>query len=156
MQNCGKPWSIRRQHPRCSASSAARRRTCNLCSIRSLRARLGSAGLMTYCYDAARGTRWLCALIFGPMPIRRVEISIDAPEYHSVREHGTLHIPDVRAQNDFPHVGSTGGFRTFLSAPLRLQGEFIGALTARRIEVRPFTPPQIKLLVTFADPALIA
>src|SRR5262249_15953978 len=92
----------------------------------------------------------------GPMPIRRVEISIDAPEYHSVREHGTLHIPDVRAQNDFPHVGSTGGFRTFLSAPLRLQGEFIGALTARRIEVRPFTPPQIKLLETFADQAVIA
>src|SRR5262249_26018532 len=93
---------------------------------------------------------------FGPMPIRRVEISIDAPEYHSVREHGTLHIPDVRAQNDFPHVGSTGGFRTFLSAPLRLQGEFIGALTARRIEVRPFTPAQIKLLETFADQAVIA
>src|SRR5215831_4564740 len=92
----------------------------------------------------------------GPMPIRRVEISVDAPEYHSVREHGTLHIPDVRAQNDFPQVGSTGGFRTFLSAPLRLQGEFIGALTARRTEVRPFTPVQIKLLETFADQAVIA
>src|SRR5262249_47211159 len=92
----------------------------------------------------------------GPMPIRRVEISIDAPEYHSVREHGTLHIPDVRAQNDFPHVGSTGGVRPFFSAPPRLQGEFIGALTARRIEVRPFTPAQIKLLETFADQAVIA
>ena len=93
---------------------------------------------------------------FGPIPIRHVEISIDAPEYHSMREHGTLHIPDVRAQNDFPQVGFIGGFRTFLSAPLRQQGELIGALTARRIEVRPFTPVQIKLLETFADQAVIA
>ena len=32
----------------------------------------------------------------------------------------------------------------------------MGALNARRIEVRPFTPAQIKLLETFADQALIA
>ncbi len=31
-----------------------------------------------------------------------------------------------------------------------------GLLIARRIEVRPFTPPQIKLLETFADQAVIA
>ena len=47
-------------------------------------------------------------------------------------------------------------YRTFLAAPLRQQGEFIGALIARRIEVRPFTPAQIKLLETFADQAVIA
>ena len=46
--------------------------------------------------------------------------------------------------------------RTFLAAPLRQQGEFIGLLNARRIEVRPFTPAQIKLLETFADQAVIA
>ena len=46
--------------------------------------------------------------------------------------------------------------RTFLSVPLRQQGELIGVLTARRIEVRPFTPAQIKLLETFADQAVIA
>ena len=73
-----------------------------------------------------------------------------------MREHGTLHIPDVRAQNDFPTLGSAGGLRTFLAVPLRQQGELIGALTARRIEVRPFTPAQIKLLETFADQAVIA
>ena len=48
------------------------------------------------------------------------------------------------------------GSRTFLAVPLRQQGEFIGALIARRIEVRPFTPAQIKLLETFADQAVIA
>ena len=45
---------------------------------------------------------------------------------------------------------------TFLAVPLRLQGEFIGALVARRSEVRSFTPAQIKLLETFADQAVIA
>ena len=93
---------------------------------------------------------------FGSIPIGRVEISIDEPQYRWMREHGTLHIPDVRAQNDFPLVGSAGDFRTYLAAPLRQQGELIGSLNARRTEVRPFTPAQIKLLETFADQAVIA
>ena len=38
--------------------------------------------------------------------IGRVEISIDEPQFRWMREHGTLHIPDVRAQNDFPMMGS--------------------------------------------------
>ena len=73
-----------------------------------------------------------------------------------MREHGTLHIPDVRAQNDFPTLGLGAAFRTFLSVPLRQQRELIGGLFARRTEVRPFTPAQIKLLETFADQAVIA
>ena len=94
---------------------------------------------------------------FGPIPIGRAEISIDEPQYRWVREHGTLHVPDVHAaQNDFPMLGVVGGCRTFLAAPLRQQGELIGALNARRNEVRPFTPAQIKLLETFADQAVIA
>src|SRR6185369_10158622 len=39
---------------------------------------------------------------------------------------------------------------------LRQHGELIGLLIARRIEVRPFTPAQIKLLETFADQAVTA
>jgi len=92
---------------------------------------------------------------FGSVPIPAVEIDIDAPTPRWVREHGTLHIPDVREQKVFfasPEVP----VRTFLAVALHLQGKFIGYLGARRTEVRPFTPGQIKLLETFADQAVIA
>ena len=93
---------------------------------------------------------------FGSMPIARPEISIDEPQFRWIREHGTLHVSDALAQNDFPMVGSRGGWRTLLVVPLRQHGEIIGNLNARRTEVRPFTPAQIKLLETFADQAVIA
>ena len=94
----------------------------------------------------------------GPIPIppSRVEMSIDEPRFRWMREHGTLHIPDRRKQNIIPTLGSVSDFRTWLGVPLRQQGEFIGALFARRMEVRPFTSAQIKLLETFADQAVIA
>ena len=93
---------------------------------------------------------------FGSIPIGRVEISIDEPQFRWMCEHGTLHVPDVHAQNDFPLLGSSGVFCTYLGTPLSQQGEFIGGLFARRTEVRPFTPAQIKLVETFADQAVIA
>jgi GAF domain-containing protein len=92
---------------------------------------------------------------FGPIPPGRAEISVDEQQFSWVREHGTLHIPDVRAQSDIPLL-SPGPKRTFLAVPLRQQGELIGVLVARRTEVRPFTAAQIKLLETFADQAVIA
>src|SRR5262249_31538760 len=84
---------------------------------------------------------------FGPITIAYVEQSIDRPHFRWIRDHGTLHVPDARAQTDFsPTFGSTVGFHTYLGVPLRQQGQFIGTLSARRMEVRPFTPAQIKLL----------
>jgi GAF domain-containing protein len=93
---------------------------------------------------------------FGPIPIVRTEVGIDESHYCWIREHGTLHIPDVTEQNDFLTLGSLGGARTYLSVPLRQHGELAGVLSARHLEVRPFTPAQIKLLETFADQAVIA
>jgi GAF domain-containing protein len=93
---------------------------------------------------------------FGSIPIPRVQVGLDEPQSRWIRGHGTLHVPDIRAQNDFPMLNSAGDFRTFLASALHQQNEFIGTLVARRIEVRPFTPAQIKLLETFADQAVIA
>ena len=56
MPNCARRWSIRRQRPRCSASSAARPRMCSRSSTPSSRARPGFVGLMMWCCDFARGT----------------------------------------------------------------------------------------------------
>ena len=96
---------------------------------------------------------------FGSVPIRahREAISVEELQHRWVAEHGTLHVPDVRERRaDFPTLGLSGDSRTFLIVPLRHQSEFIGTLNARRTEVRPFTPAQIKLLETFADQAVIA
>src|SRR5262249_54648971 len=93
---------------------------------------------------------------FGSIPMGRVEMSIDEPSYQWMREHGTLHIPDLQSQNDFPRMGASSGSRTLLRVPLRQNGELIGILATRRTEVRPFTSAQIKLLETFADQAVIA
>src|SRR5262245_25057199 len=81
---------------------------------------------------------------------------MDAPQNRWMSEHGTLHIRDGREQNDFPMLGFPAPARTYLLVPLRQQRELIGTLTSRRVDVRPFTPVQIKLLETFADQAVIA
>jgi GAF domain-containing protein/anti-sigma regulatory factor (Ser/Thr protein kinase) len=102
------------------------------------------------------GSNMISRAHFGSVPIGRREIDVDELQFRWLREHGTLHVPDVFGQSDFPTLGPTGNFRSYLAAPLRQHGEFVGGLFARRSEVRPFTPAQIKLLETFADQAVIA
>ena len=95
---------------------------------------------------------------FGPIPIwpRRDQLLM-SHNYRWMREHGTLHVPDVQRAERFSNVGfRRRHFAHFLVVPLRQQGELIGTTDARRTEVRPFTPAQIKLLETFADQAVIA
>jgi GAF domain-containing protein/anti-sigma regulatory factor (Ser/Thr protein kinase) len=102
------------------------------------------------------GNSFVARAHFGSIPIGYDALSINEPNYRWIREHGTLHVPDVRAQNDFPTLGLAVGWRTYLGAPLRQQGILVGLLNARRMEMRSFTPAQIKLLETFADQAVIA
>jgi GAF domain-containing protein len=102
------------------------------------------------------GANFAARAHFGPVPIGRAKVSRDQPWISWLRDHGTFHIADVRAPNDFLQPGSSPDWRSWLAVPLRQQGELVGTLGARRIEVRPFTPAQIKLLETFADQAVIA
>ena len=73
-----------------------------------------------------------------------------------MREHGTLIFPIPRCRTIPQRGGVINDWRTFLGVPLRQQGQLVGTLSARRMDVRPFTPTQIKLLETFADQAVIA
>src|SRR5215472_13027845 len=78
----------------------------------------------------------------------------------AVIDRTTVHVPDLQAaESDFPEGADSArryGHRTTLAAPLLRQGEPIGAILIRRLEVRPFTEKQITLLKTFADQAVIA
>ena len=156
MRNCARPWSIRRQRPRCSASSAARRRTCSRSSMPSSRAPRGFAGLMTWCCDSARGTYGSRGLILVPCPLAASRSVSMNHSFAGCASTARSTFPTSARRTIFQVLGSISGSRTFLAVPLRQQGELIGVLTARRMEVRPFTPAQIKLLETFADQAVIA
>ena len=64
-----------------------------------------------------------------------------------------MHLADVRAgdaHRELPGVGELidrGGVRTLLMVPLRKDGALLGAISAYRQEVRPFTDKQIALQI---------
>jgi two-component system, NtrC family, sensor kinase len=73
-----------------------------------------------------------------------------------------VHIHDLQSSEGdrFPKAREMsrleGGHRTILSVPLLREGESIGVILLRRIDVHPFSDKQIALLQTFADQAVIA
>jgi GAF domain-containing protein len=76
-------------------------------------------------------------------------------------EKRTVHLEDNMQELDWqaPEVqaGVRGtGIRTVVAVPLLREQTAIGAITIRRLEVRPFSEKQIRLLQTFADQAVIA
>ena len=78
----------------------------------------------------------------------------------AVVDRTTIHVPDLQAaENDFPEGAAYAkeyGHRTTLATPLLREGVPIGAILIRRMDVRPFSDRQIRLLETFADQAVIA
>ena len=78
----------------------------------------------------------------------------------AILDRRTIHVEDLAAEVDREFPGAkplqTTGQHTTLATPLLRQGVPIGAILIRRLEVRPFSDKQIKLLETFADQAVIA
>ncbi|HSE05117.1 MAG TPA: GAF domain-containing protein [Methylomirabilota bacterium] len=79
----------------------------------------------------------------------------------AVLERRTVHVDDLAAEVDheYPDAKShqqATGTRTILATPLLRESVPIGVILIRRLEVRPFSDKQIKLLETFADQAVIA
>ena len=92
---------------------------------------------------------------FGSIPIGRGEISIDEPQFRWIQEHGTLHIPDIRAQSDFPMVGSCGIAHLLGRSPSSAGGTYW--VTGRASHGgAPLHPGADQALETFADQAVIA
>ena len=103
--------------------------------------------------------------MFGSMPFRSTPIPFSRDSYagRAVLERQTIHIHDIEAdsETDFPELDKTGSHggsraRTRLAVPLLREGIAAGVISLRRMDVRPFTEKQIKLLETFADQAVIA
>jgi two-component system, NtrC family, sensor kinase len=98
------------------------------------------------------------AAVFGRMPSVSIPLSRRSPGGRTVIDRQTFHIHDIAAvAAEYPDSPAAArGVRTFLSTPLLSQGDSIGAIVIRRMEVKPFTDQQIALLQTFADQAVIA
>ena len=110
------------------------------------------------------GDKLLAVANYGSLPTRRGEVrpipmDRDSIPGRTVIDRRTLHIHDLAAfpEPDLPATYARSlGVRTMLSTPLMREGIPIGTIHIRRMEVRPFTEKQIKLLETFASQAVIA
>jgi two-component system, NtrC family, sensor kinase len=88
-----------------------------------------------------------------PAPLNR-----DTAAARAIFERAIVHIPDVLKDPEFrsPEWASALGIRSVLSVPMLHEGRPIGVIAVTRVEVGPFSDPQISLLQTFADQAVIA
>jgi GAF domain-containing protein/DNA-binding response OmpR family regulator len=78
------------------------------------------------------------------------------PVARAILECRTQHVPDTRDDPEvLPAIASTG-FHSALAVPMLRDGAPIGAVAVGRMQVRAFSDPQIKLLETFANQAVIA
>jgi class 3 adenylate cyclase len=73
-------------------------------------------------------------------------------------ERQIVHLPDVLEDSEYElqDVQRAGGYRTILGLPMLHEGNPIGVLVLWRLEVRPFSDAEIRLLSAFAEQAALA
>ncbi|HET8545247.1 MAG TPA: GAF domain-containing protein, partial [Pseudolabrys sp.] len=72
-------------------------------------------------------------------------------------ERKTIHIPDVTVDPEYTWKSKDiASVRTVLTVPILKGDDLLGVILTYRLEVRPFTDKQIKLVEAFADQAAIA
>src|SRR5205814_2896796 len=124
--------------------------------------------------DAAFGTLWtrqgenFRAVALHRVPPAFADLLANAPyrpeqgSGHERLMHGEpfVQIADISAEAGIGPVRQAlveqGGARSLIAVPLRKDGTILGAISAYRQEVRPFTDKQIALLQNFAAQAVIA
>jgi two-component system, NtrC family, sensor kinase len=84
-------------------------------------------------------------------------ITPDTVMGRAIIERHTIHAEDLDTDPTYETApGRLMGVRTILGVPMLKDGEPIGVIAVWRWEVKPFSAPQIALLETFADQAVIA
>jgi signal transduction histidine kinase/CHASE3 domain sensor protein len=111
----------------------------------------------------AEGDVLRLAVSFGSIPIHFRERVIDRNWVtgRAVVDRRTVHVADLAAESESEYPAGLAmqrqhGHRTTLATPLLRQGDALGAILIRRMDVDPFTEDQIRLLEAFADQAVIA
>jgi signal transduction histidine kinase len=133
----------------------------------ALKAIVDSACEICGAYDAAvllsDGDSLVLSAHHGPIPFawQRRPINRQWVTGRAVVDKAPQHVHDMLGPegDDFSEgrdVARQQGHRTILSVPLLREGEAVGAIVLRRIEVHPFNHKQIELLKSFADQAVIA
>ncbi len=125
-----------------------------------------SAARLCKAYDATilllDGDSMVFGSHFGEIPVdfTRWKVSRNWTGGRAVLDRKTVHVRDMQAEmKDFPEgnvASSRMGYRSILTVPMMRGDQPAGALTLRRMEVRPFTARQIALTETFAAQAVVA
>jgi signal transduction histidine kinase len=86
-------------------------------------------------------------------------LAMDTTSGIAILTRSVVHVPDIEEPSTVEHVRESGrllGFRSVITVPMLREGEPVGAILVARREAGRFSDPEVELLKTFADQAVIA